>query len=146
MEDRYEEVRQLIAIGKEKGYLLHEEVEAVLPADLTGSDDLEALADTFRQAGIALVESAPLEPDDRPRHGADVGVDELDLSPAPPEKHSDPMRPYLRDVGAVPLLTRKQEVTLAKRIRTREAGRDPGALARPERRAAGHPDGRGFET
>ena len=116
MEDRYEEVRQLIAIGKEKGYLLHEEVEAVLPADLTGSDDLEALADTFRQAGIALVESAPLEPDDRPRHGADVGVDELDLSPAPPEKHSDPVRPYLRDVGAVPLLTRKQEVTLAKRI------------------------------
>ena len=116
MEDRYEEVRQLIAIGKEKGYLLHEEVEAVLPADLTGSDDLEALADTFRQAGIALVESAPLEPDDRPRHSADVGVDELDLSPAPPEKHSDPVRPYLRDVGAVPLLTRKQEVTLAKRI------------------------------
>ena len=116
MEDRYEEVRQLIAIGKEKGFLLYEEVDALLPADLTGSDDLEALADTCRHAGIALVESAPLEPDDRPRHGADVGVDELDLSPAPPEKPSDPVRPYLREVGAVPLLTRQQEVTLAKRI------------------------------
>ena len=116
MEERYEEVRQLIAIGKEKGYLLYEEVDAFLPADLTGSDDLEALADTFRHAGIALVESAPLEADDRPRHGADAGVDEFDLSPAPPEKLSDPVRPYLREVGAVPLLTRKQEVTLAKRI------------------------------
>ena len=116
MEDRYEEVRQLIAIGKEKGFLLYEEVDALLPADLTGSDDLEALADTCRHAGIALVESAPLEPDDRPRHGADVGVDELDLSPAPPERASDPVRPYLREVGAVPLLTRQQEVTLAKRI------------------------------
>ena len=116
MEDRYDEVRQLIAIGKEKGYLLYEEVDALLPADLTGSDDLEALADTCRHAGIALVESAPLEPDDRPRHSADVGVDELDLSPAPPERASDPVRPYLREVGAVPLLTRQQEVTLAKRI------------------------------
>ena len=116
MEDRYEDVRQLIAIGKEKGYLLYEEVDALLPADLTGSDDLEALADTCRHAGIALVESAPLEPDDRPRHGADAGVDELDLSPAPPERASDPVRPYLREVGAVPLLTRQQEVTLAKRI------------------------------
>ena len=116
MEDRYEEVRQLIAIGKEKGYLLYEEVDALLPADVTGSDDLEALADTCRHAGIALVESAPLEQGDRPRPGADAGVDELDLSPAPPEKPSDPVRLYLRQVGAVPLLTRKQEVTLAKRI------------------------------
>ena len=78
---------------------MYEEVDALLPADLTGSDDLEALADTCRHAGIALVESAPLEPDDRPRHGADAGVDELDLSPAPPEKPSDPVRPYLREVG-----------------------------------------------
>ena len=116
MEDRYEEVRQLIAIGKEKGYLLYEEVDALLPADVTGSDDLEALADTCRHAGIALVESVPLEQGDRPRPGADAGVDELDLSPAPPEKPSDPVRLYLRQVGAVPLLTRKQEVTLAKRI------------------------------
>ena len=116
MEDRYEEVRQLIAIGKEKGYLLYEEVDAFLPADATGSAALEALADTCRHAGIALVESAPLELDDRPRHGSDAGVDELDLSPAPPEKSSDPVWLYLRQVGAVPLLTRQQEVTLAKRI------------------------------
>ena len=116
MEDRYEEVRQLIAIGKQKGYLLYEEVDAFLSADVTGSDDLEALADTCRHAGIALVESAPLDQDDRPRHGADAGVDDLDLSPAPPEKSSDPVWLYLRQVGAVPLLTRQQEVTLAKRI------------------------------
>ena len=136
IEDRYEEVRQLIAIGKEKGYLLYEEVDALLPADLTGSDDLEALADTFRHAGIALVESAPLEPDDRPRHSADAGVDELDLSPATHERPSDPVRPYLRDVGAVPLLTRKQEVTLAKRIErgkqavTRALSRAPSVVRR----------------
>ena len=116
MEDRYEEVRQLIAIGKQKGSLLYEEVGTFLPADAAGSDALEALADTCRHAGIALVESAPLEPDDRPRHGADAGVDELDLSPAPPEKSSDPVQLYLREAGTVPLLTRQQEGTLAKRI------------------------------
>ena len=116
MEDRYEEMRQLIAIGKQKGSLLYEEVGAFLPADVTGSDALEALADTCRHAGIALVESAPLEPDDRPRHGADAGVDELELSPAPPEKPCDPVQLYLREAGTVPLLTRQQEGTLAKRI------------------------------
>ena len=116
MENRYEEAWQPIAIGKEGGSLLYEEVDAFLPVDVTGSDALEALADTCRHAGIALVESAPLEQDDRPCQGAEAGVDELDLSPAPPEKPSDPVRLYLRQVGAVPLLTRQQEVTLAKRI------------------------------
>ena len=83
MEDRYEEVRQLIAIGKEKGYLLYEEVDAFLPADATGSAALEALADTCRHAGIALVESAPLELDDRPRHGSDAECGRTRSEPGP---------------------------------------------------------------
>ena len=129
IEEQYAEVGQLIEMGKAKGYLLHDEVEAALPADLTASDQLDDLFRALGAAGIDIVEMDPIEHDNRPRHGADAGVDELDLSPAPPEKSSDPVWLYLRQVGAVPLLTRQQEVTLAKRI---ERGKQavPRALSR----------------
>ena len=129
IEEQYAEVGQLIEMGKAKGYLLHDEVEAALPADLTASDQLDDLFRALGAAGIDIVEMDPLEHDNRPRHGADAGVDELDLSPAPPEKSSDPVWLYLRQVGAVPLLKRQQEVTLAKRI---ERGKQavPRALSR----------------
>ena len=129
IDEQYAEVGQLIEMGKAKGYLLHDEVEALLPAELTASDQLDDLFRALGAAGIDIVEMEPLEQDNRPRHGADAGVDELDLSPAPPEKPSDPVWLYLRQIGAVPLLTRQQEVTLAQRI---ERGKQavPRALSR----------------
>ena len=81
---------------------------------------------TFPRAGIAAVESEPLEQDDVPRHGPDECVDQLDLTPEPAEKSSDPVRLYLDEVGAVFLLTREQEVILAKRI---ERGKQAVILA-----------------
>jgi RNA polymerase primary sigma factor len=58
LEDRFDEVRQLIIIGKEKGYLLYDEVNDLLPADLTSSpEDLDELMSVFGAAGIDLVDS-----------------------------------------------------------------------------------------
>ena len=58
IEDKFDEVRQLIIVGKEKGYLLYDEVSDLLPADLTASpEDLEELFAAFGDAGIDLVDS-----------------------------------------------------------------------------------------
>ena len=58
LEDKFDEVRQLIVIGKEKGYLLYDEVNDLLPADLTANpEDLEELLAVFAAAGIDLVDS-----------------------------------------------------------------------------------------
>ena len=56
IEEKYDEVRQLISIGKEKGYLLYDEVNELLPAEITSSDDLDVLFNTFGSAGIEVVD------------------------------------------------------------------------------------------
>src|SRR4030065_253604 len=52
-EKKDDEVRQLITIGKEKGYLLYDEVNELLPSEITSSDELDDLFNTFRRAGSA---------------------------------------------------------------------------------------------
>ena len=51
IEEKYDEVRQLINIGKEKGYLLYDEVNELLPSEITSSDELDDLFNTFGSAG-----------------------------------------------------------------------------------------------
>ena len=117
IEDKFDEVRQLIIVGKEKGYLLYDEVSDLLPADLTASpEDLEELFAAFGAAGIDLVDS---EKSYRERDGMereDGEGPELDLTPGALDKTNDPVRMYLREMGTVPLLTREGEVAIAKRI------------------------------
>ena len=117
IEDKFDEVRQLILVGKEKGYLLYDEVSDLLPADLTASpEDLEELFAAFGAAGIDLVDS---EKSYRERDGLereDGEGPELDLTPGALDKTNDPVRMYLREMGTVPLLTREGEVAIAKRI------------------------------
>ena len=118
IEEKYDEVRQLISIGKEKGYLLYDEVNELLPADITSSDELDDLFSTFGNAGIVVVDSEQKYREvvllDRTGEGADEL--DLDLSPSAIDKTNDPVRMYLREMGTVPLLTREGEVQIAKRI------------------------------
>jgi RNA polymerase primary sigma factor len=118
IEDKYDEVRHLIAIGKEKGYLLYDEVSEVLPADITSSaEELEDLFSTFGNAGIEVVESEQKYREDKMLDRPDTGEEpELDLTPGALDKTNDPVRMYLREMGTVPLLTREGEVEIAKRI------------------------------
>jgi RNA polymerase primary sigma factor len=115
IEDKYDEVRTLITLGKEKGYLLYDEVNELLPSDITSSpDDLDDLFSTFGNAGIDIVDSEEKyreEKLDRPEEEL-----ELDLTPGALDKTNDPVRMYLREMGTVPLLTREGEVAIAKRI------------------------------
>ena len=118
IEEKYDEVRQLIAIGKEKGYLLYDEVNELLPADITSSDELDDLFSTFSAAGIEVVDSEQKYREDKllDRTGEGAEELELDLTPGALDKTNDPVRMYLREMGTVPLLTREGEVEIAKRI------------------------------
>ena len=117
LEERYDEVRQLIAVGKEKGYLLYDEVNEMLPSEITSSEDLDDLFNAFGSAGIEVVDSdkAYRADKDFDRDGSEDGP-ELDLTPGALDKTNDPVRMYLREMGTVPLLTREGEVAIAKRI------------------------------
>src|SRR5919197_2193266 len=119
IEEKYDEVRQLISIGKEKGYLLYDEVNELLPSEITSSDELDDLFNTFGSAGIEVIDSDQkyLRDEktlDRTAEGAEEL--ELDLTPGALDKTNDPVRMYLREMGTVPLLTREGEVEIAKRI------------------------------
>ena len=130
LEEKYDAVRQLIAIGKERGYLLYDEVNDSLPAEVHSSEEIDDLLTTFERNGIEIYEDAAsakaaravevsIEHGDRDAikeelHGEE-GSD-LDLTPGSLEKTNDPVRMYLREMGTVPLLTREGEVTIAKRI------------------------------
>src|SRR5205809_7216891 len=125
LEDKYDEVQKLIDIGKEKGYLLYDEVSDLLPPEISASaEDLDDLFSAFGTAGIEVIDTddqnfAPLDKipgekkfdADQPEEGI-----ELDLTPGALEKTNDPVRMYLREMGTVPLLTRDGEVEIAKRI------------------------------
>ena len=113
IEDKFDEVQQLITIGKEKGYLLYDEVNDLLRSDITSSDDLDDLFSTFGSAGIEVVDSDQKFRGEEKPEGDEV---DLDLTPGALDKTNDPVRMYLREMGTVPLLTREGEVEIAKRI------------------------------
>ena len=112
IEEKYDEVRQLITMGKEKGYLLYEEVNDMLPSELSSSDELDDIFSMFGSMGIEVVDS---EQKFREKAEGEEGA-ELDLTPGTLDKTNDPVRMYLREMGTVPLLTREGEVEIAKRI------------------------------
>ena len=130
IEEKYDEVKSLIAIGKEKGYLLYDEVNENLPSEVSSSEELDELFDVFGTAGIDIVESEEKYKQMKAAGLAGLGKPsrdvELDLTPGALEKTNDPVRMYLREMGTVPLLTREGEVVIAKRI---ERGKNMAARA-----------------
>ena len=126
LDEKYDDsVQKLIDIGKEKGYLLYDEVSDLLPPEISSSaEDLDDLFSAFGTAGIEVIDTddqsfAALDkiPTEKKfdAETPEEGI-ELDLTPGALEKTNDPVRMYLREMGTVPLLTRDGEVEIAKRI------------------------------
>ena len=142
IEEKYDEVRQLINIGKEKGYLLYDEVNELLPSEITSSEELDDLFNTFGSAGIEVIDSdQKYLRDDKPIDRTGEGAEELelDLTPGALDKTNDPVRMYLREMGTVPLLTREGEVEIARRIERGKLAGHQVDLAHAARREEGHP-------
>jgi RNA polymerase primary sigma factor len=126
LEEKYDQVRQLINMGKERGYLLYDEVNDILPAEVHSSEEIDDLLSTFERYGIDVYEDlstakAALAAADatetaEPKEEVVSEEADLDLTPGALEKTNDPVRMYLREMGTVPLLTREGEVAIAKRI------------------------------
>ncbi|HUZ47656.1 MAG TPA: RNA polymerase sigma factor RpoD [Terriglobia bacterium] len=120
-EDKFDQISKLISIGKEKGYLLYDEVNELLPSDVHTAEDLDDLLSMFDNAGIEVLESPKakseeLLTDKDDDSKAEDSSEDLDLTPGAMDKTNDPVRMYLREMGTVPLLTREGEVEIAKRI------------------------------
>src|SRR6188474_1279011 len=90
IEEKYDEVRQLISMGKEKGYLLYDEVNELLPSDITSSEELDDLFSTFGNAGIEVVDSEQKYREDKLLDRPDAEETELDLTPGALDKTNDP--------------------------------------------------------
>jgi RNA polymerase primary sigma factor len=117
-------------MGKERGYLLYDEVNDILPAEVHSSEEIDELLSTFERYGIDVYEDlatakaarALLEAAEPAEHEAEAHKEsaseevEIDLTPGALEKTNDPVRMYLREMGTVPLLTREGEVAIAQRI------------------------------
>ena len=117
IEEKYDEINQLILVGKERGYLLFDEINELLPAEVASSEELDDLFGALGNAGIEVVESEDKYKKKLIERTAEANDDaEFDLPAGALEKTSDPVRMYLREMGTVPLLTREGEVEIAKRI------------------------------
>ena len=142
IEDKYDEVRQLISIGKEKGYLLYDEVNDLLRVGHHLVGRARRPVQHVRHApGIEVVDSEQKYREDK-QDEAEGEELELDLTPGALDKTNDPVRMYLREMGTVPLLTREGEVEIAKRIERGKLAVIKSISRTPTVAAQGHRDGR----
>ncbi|WP_081136112.1 RNA polymerase sigma factor RpoD [Halomonas sp. BC2] len=129
-------LKELIARGKEQGYLTYAEVNDHLPEDIADPDQVEDIIGMINDMGISVVEEAP---DEDTLMMSDHSTDESAAALAAVEsdvgRTTDPVRMYMREMGTVELLTREGEIEIAKRIEegTREVMSAlaylPGAVA-----------------
>jgi RNA polymerase primary sigma factor len=113
IEDKFDGLQRLVQMGKEKGYVLYDEVSEVLPGEMAAGSELDEVLAGLDGAGIEILE----EPKDFEKK-LDEAEDllDLDLAAGVGDKVNDPVRMYLREMGTVPLLTREGEVEIARRI------------------------------
>ena len=125
-ETRRMRLRNLIKLGKERGFLTYAEVNDHLPDDLVDAEQIESIITTFGDMGIQVFDQAPdqetlLINEAAPVAATDEDVEEqaeAALSTVDSEfgRTTDPVRMYMREMGSVELLTREGEIEIAKRI------------------------------
>jgi RNA polymerase primary sigma factor len=101
-----------------KTEVVDDEVNELLPQDAQSPQDVDDLLGSIGTRGLDVVEGDPVSPYSALEHklAQETEEVELDLTPGAPDSASDPVRVYLREMGASPLLTREEEVEIAKRI------------------------------
>lgn len=127
-EKYHDDLERLLEVGKEKEYLTYDDINRLLPADMTSAEEIEALFDMLGSEGISISDTdekfieVAAEVIDGGEGKLEDKLDEmdLDLTPGSADKTNDPVRLYLREMSIVPLLTREGEVEIARRI---ESGR-----------------------
>src|SRR5487761_2707519 len=126
VEARRTRLKNLIKLGKERGFLTYSEINDHLPDDLVDAEQIESIITTFSDMGIQVYDVAPdaetlLISENAPAVVPDEDAEEeaeAALSTVDPEfgRTTDPVRMYMREMGSVELLTREGEIEIAKRI------------------------------
>ncbi len=125
-EARRTRLKNLIKLGKERGFLTYAEINDHLPDDMVDAEQIESIISTFNDMGIQVYDEAPDADTLLISETAPAGVPDEDaeeeaeaaLSTVDPEfgRTTDPVRMYMREMGSVELLTREGEIEIAKRI------------------------------
>ncbi|AWD32480.1 RNA polymerase sigma factor RpoD [Candidatus Kinetoplastibacterium sorsogonicusi] len=124
-EARRNKIKQLIKLGKERGYLTYGEINDHLPDELVDNDTLDGIISTFGDMGIYVYERTPdietlLMSDNTPISSHDDDEEEAEAALTTVDsdfgRTTDPVRMYMREMGSVELLTREGEIEIAKRI------------------------------
>ncbi|HET6943048.1 MAG TPA: RNA polymerase sigma factor region1.1 domain-containing protein, partial [Sphingomicrobium sp.] len=126
-------IKKMIARAKKRGFITIDELNEALPQDQMSSEQIEDIMSAINDMGINVVENDEASDDEEDKQDDDTTEDEVDPlddgGPRPAaatkkeavDRTDDPVRMYLREMGAVELLSREGEIAIAKRI---EAGRD----------------------
>src|SRR6516164_3725193 len=129
-------VREMIKAAKTRGYVTDKHINSALPPDEVNSEQIEDILATLSGAGISVVESEEAELEEEAEERDESGQEEREgdqvievrrATPTtvdkvePSERTDDPVRIYLREISSVELLSREDEIAIAKRI---EAGRE----------------------
>ncbi len=122
------EVKKLISLGKEKGFLTYDELNSTLPAEVVSSEQFGNLMTMFGEMDIEIVDTADGERFQKAGENEETAEEveegeaieesekEIDLSPGALSRTDDPVRLYLKEMGSVALLSREGEIEIAKRI------------------------------
>jgi RNA polymerase primary sigma factor len=118
-QDRLQEIKQLVSVGKEKGYLTYEEVNDFLPPEVVSPEQIDDIMMVFGEMDIDVIDKdlefqhagAMGEDSEKQPVERDFQVDDSSLG-----RTDDPVRMYLREMGSIPLLSREGEIEIAKRI------------------------------
>ena len=125
IEEQRARLRQLIIMGKERGYITYSEINDALPDDMSDAEQIDNIVSMISGLGIQVTEQAPdaediLLSDNAAALTDDDAVEEAEaaLSSADSEfgRTTDPVRMYMREMGQVDLLTREDEIIIAKKI------------------------------
>jgi RNA polymerase primary sigma factor len=126
------DIKKLVARAKKRGYITVDQLNEMLPQDQMSSEQIEDVMSALNEMGVNVVENDEGGEDGEDQKDEDEDIDPVDSSEenAPAletkkketiDRTDDPVRMYLREMGAVELLSREGEIAIAKRI---EAGRD----------------------
>ncbi len=129
-EEKTEEVKRLISMGKEKGFLTYRDLNTNLPADQVSTDRLSSLMAMFGEMDIEIIDSPEgeryqqmmsegeghSEEAEEIEETEEVEEKKIDLTPGDLARTDDPVRLYLKEMGSVSLLSREGEIEIAKRI------------------------------
>jgi len=123
VEDKHPTIKQLIELGRSKGYVLYDEIYDILPDEIVSvPDDLDEIYVRFGDLGIEVLDRPERHQNRREGEGVTNDFEKAESEAAAgfrlheQEKTNDPVRMYLREMGTVPLLDREGEVEIAQRI------------------------------